>query len=191
MSLILSQMLSFGDSSLYDTIFKTILQLPECVGDSTWGCINGYMPHDFIYALFIPHIVLLIFLFIATKGIGHRGLESLLGIGVYIFIIYSGWYALFANLTMLWMVVSLFIASFYFFWGRIVHPTRSRELFKLGFDSAKKSKEKRKREDALRRDISYLRSQLEEARRRGRTEEIKNISTQLTKRELELRELQR
>ncbi len=186
-----AQVASLGESSLYDMIFNTILQLPECVGDATWGCVNGSLPHDFIYALFIPHIVLLIFLFIATKGIGHKGLEALLGIGVYVFIIYSGWYAFFANLTLLWLIVSLFIAGFYFFWGRIIHPTRSKELFKIGFNQAKKSKEKKMEEQALKSDITYLKKQLAEARKRHRTDEIKTLSEELTRREMQLRELLR
>ncbi|UCG95727.1 MAG: hypothetical protein JSV92_01615 [archaeon] len=191
MSLMLAQTVSLTELNLYDLIFKTILKLPQCQGDATWGCINGVFAHDFIFAFFIPHLVLLIFLFIATKGIGHKGLEALLGIGVYIFIVYSGWYAFFASLTIIWMIVSLFIASFYFFWGRIVHPTRSRELFKMGYERAKKSKEKRLTEEALISDIKYLERQLNEARRGRRTEEIKAISEELTKRRMQLKELQR
>ena len=85
----MAQVFNFAESNLYDLIFKNILQLPDCSGGANWGCVNGFFPHDFIYGLLIPHIILLIFLYIATKGIGHKGLESLLGIGAYIFIVYS------------------------------------------------------------------------------------------------------
>ena len=180
-----------ADLDLYNLIFKTVLQLPDCTGKATWGCVNGVFPHDFIYGLLIPHIILLIFLFIASKGIGHKGLEMLLGVGVYIFIVYSGWYPIFASLSIFWLILSIFIASFYFFWGKILHPVRSRELFKLGYIKAKKSAEKVKRIEALKSDIAYLRRALEKAKKSGSKEEIETLAKELTKKELELRELMR
>jgi len=191
MSIMLAQAMSIGGLNIYDIIFKTILQLPMCIGGSGWGCITGDISHDFIYGLFIPHVVLILFLFVATRGLGHKGLETLLGIGVYVFIIYSGFYPFFATLTLMWLVISLFIAGFYFFWGRVIHPTRSKELFKLGFLQAKNKAERRKTEQALRSDIEYLRKELERARKAKDKESIKSISNALTERELQLRELER
>ncbi|MCD6477418.1 MAG: hypothetical protein J7K87_00225 [Candidatus Aenigmarchaeota archaeon] len=191
MPLELAQAMTVGGLNLYDLIFKSILQLHQCMGGSGWGCITGDLAHDFVYTLFIPHVVLILFLFIATRGLGHRGLETLLGIGVYVFIIYSGWYPFFATMTLLWLVISLFIAGFYFFWGRVIHPTRSRELFRLGFIQAKQKAERRKTEQALREDIEYLKKELEAARKENDRESIKAISRALTERELQLRELER
>ena len=192
MSVMLAQAISLGDLNLYDLIFKTILQLPQCTSDGTWGCINGVFAHDFIYGLFLPHIVILIFLYLGVKSVPHRGIGSLLGIGIYTFIIYSGWYALLSSLTIFWIILTIFITGFYFFFGRIFHPSRSDQIFKLAYGKAKSGAEKRKTEQSLVSDIAFLKKRLKDARKSGLTsDEIKELAKQLTARELQLRELQR
>ena len=189
--MILAQAIDLTSLNLYDLIFKTILQLPTCTGGGEWGCINGVFAHDFIYGLFLPHIIILIFLYLGIKNMPHRGIGSLLGIGIYTFIVYSGWYSLFASFTIFWIMLTIFITGFYFFFGRIFHPARSDQIFNMTYKKVKESTEKRKLEEALRSDIAYLRKQLNEARRRGRTKEIETLSKELTRKELELRELMR
>lgn len=187
MSVMLAQAISLGGLNLYDLIFKTILQLPECTGGDGWGCINGVFAHDFIYGLFLPHIVILIFLYLGIKSVQHRGIGSLLGIGLYTFIVYSGWYAFFASLTLFWIVLTIFITGFYFFFGRIFHPARSDQIFNIAYKKAKDSGERKKMERTLREDILYLKKQLNKAKGENR----KVISEELTKKELQLRELER
>lgn len=183
----LAQVGSLNGFNLYDLIFRTILQLPECTGDGTWGCINGVFAHDFIYGLFLPHIIILIFLYLGIKSVPHRGIGSLLGIGIYTFIIYSGWYAFFSSLTIFWIILTIFITGFYFFLGRIFHPARSDQIFNIAYKKAKEGKERKKIESALRSDIVYLKKQLSKAK----GEDRKSISEELTKKELQLRELER
>ncbi len=186
--MMLAQTLSFGGIDLQELIFKTILQLPQCSGSSEWGCVNGVFAHDFIYGLFLPHIIILIFIYLGIKSVQHTGIGTLLGIGIYTFIVYAGWYPLFASLTIFWLILTIFITGFYFFFGRIFHPSRSEQIFKLAYKKAKDSGSKRKTEDALRHDISYLKKQLRSARSQS---EKKEIAKELTKREMQLRELLR
>ncbi len=180
-----------SESFLYDLIFKTIFKLPECTHGQEWGCINGVYSHDFIYGLFLPHIIIIIFIYLGTSSLKHKGIATLFGIGIYTFIVYSGWYSLFASLSMFWIVLTLFITGFYFFFGRIFHPSRSNMVFDLVYKKTRESVEKRKRKEALISDIRYLKKKLEKARKIGDTEAIKSISEELTKKELELRELMR
>lgn len=122
------------NSNLYDLIFKTILKLPMCSGPaggfwSGWGCIMGpqNFSHDFIIALLIPHIIILIFIFLAARGLEHGGLSTLFGLSIYIFIVYSGWYPIFAQLTLLWLVATIFISTYFFIVGKFFPPSKIQE----------------------------------------------------------------
>lgn len=131
--------------NLYDLIFKTILGLSECSGgwwgaESFWsflspgkvGCITGDPSHDIIFSLFLPHVILIFFLYLAFRQLGHRGIESLLGVGAYIFIIQMGWYPAFADLTIFWLMIVLVTGIWWFIVGKIISPAKSSSLFSLG-----------------------------------------------------------
>lgn len=145
-------MMSSGDLNLYDLIFKTFLQLPDCMREGSWGCINGVFAHDFVYALLLPHIVLLIFIFGASRIGEHKGLATLLGIAIYIFIIYGGYYAIFASFTLFWLALSIFISAGLFIMGKIINPAKAQSIYGL----IKNQRSKR----VLREEIHRLENQL-------------------------------
>ena len=187
--MMLAQAISFGDLSLFDLIFKTILQLPQCSAGATWGCVTGVnFAQDFIYGVFLPHIVILFFLYLAIRTVQHAGIGMLIGIGIYTYIVYSGLYPLFASLTMFWLVLTIFLTSFYFFFGKVIHPTRSNQIFNLFYKKTRSGAEKRKIERSLEQDIGYLRKELKNAKN---IDEKKSLREELTKKELELREIRR
>lgn len=117
-------------ADLYDFIFKTILQLPRCTGGGDWGCLTGDFSHDFIISLLLPHIIILIFIYGASQGLGHKGLSSLFGLGIYTFVIYSGWYPLFATFTLFWLVIAIVISFYFFIVGKIFPPAKTESIQK-------------------------------------------------------------
>lgn len=123
-------------SFLYELIFKTILQVPQCGPGGGWGCLTGNFSHDFIYALLLPHIVLLVFLYIVSRTElifqKHTGLGTLFGLGVYIFIVYSGWYAFLASWLVIWLALTIVLAFGYFFLGKIISPSLTKGRFEIG-----------------------------------------------------------
>lgn len=137
---------------LYDLVFKTILQLQRCTGPtegfwSGWGCLTGEFSHDFIISFLLPHIIILIFLFLSVKSLSrhHQGLSTLLSMAIYIFIVYSGWYPLFAKLTLLWLVMSIIFSTYMFVVGKLIPPTKTEQLAKV-LDKKKKEKEEKNKQ---------------------------------------------
>ena len=123
------------NADLYDFIFKELLKLSRCTGSlegfwSGWGCITGEFSHDFIISLLLPHIIILIFIFGTSRGLSseHRGLGTLLGLAIYIFIVYSGWYAIFAKFTLLWLVLTIFFSFYVFVVGKAFPPSKALQL---------------------------------------------------------------
>lgn len=117
---------------LYNLLFKVFLGMPDCGMGGGWGCITGEFTHDFIFSLFLPHVVLAVFLFIVFRNFGHAGLETLLGIGGYIFIVQMGWYPLFASLTLFWLLLVIVMGMYFFIVGKIFPPGKSGALFQAG-----------------------------------------------------------
>lgn len=105
--------------------------------------MTGVFTHDFIFALFIPHIVLIFFLFISFRQLGHKGIETLLGIGAYIFIIQIGWYPIFATLTVWWMVIAIVTGFYFFIVGKIISPGKTSSVFQAGKSAGSWIKKKR------------------------------------------------
>lgn len=128
---------SLLQGSLYDILFKQILGLSQCTGMGKYqfGCLTGDIAHDFLFGLFLPHIVILIFLYLFSdwahlRTRHHAGLGTLLGIGAYIFIIYIGWYSIIALWGMWWLAVGIVLGFFNFLWTRVIHPTKTGEVMK-------------------------------------------------------------
>ena len=149
------------DVNLYDFIFKTILQLPRCVSStagfwSGWGCIIGpqNFAHDFIISLLLPHIIILIFIYGTSRGLlsEHSGLGTLFGLSIYIFVVYSGWYAIFAKFTLLWLVLTIFFSFYVFVVGKIFPPSKSLQLSNMFAN--------KKSERALKARISSIEAEL-------------------------------
>ena len=78
---------------------------------SAQGPINALF-----FLFFLPTIFLLVFLYIGISNITtHRGLNLLISIAVYIFIIVEGLYPLVINLGLLWIVIIIIIGFFSLF----------------------------------------------------------------------------
>ena len=175
---ILAQIMDLTGLNLYDIIFRVILQMPECARDATWGCVSGVFAHDFTYGLFLPHIVLIIFIFGAAQFGAHKGMSTLLGMGIYVFIVYSGWYPLFASLTLFWLVISIVMSTFFFISGKIISPAKAETLGKL----ASTSKRKRMLKEEIRRIENQLRRHGIDAKERAALQTaLHNAQSELSK----------
>jgi len=122
-------------------VFEEILQINPTL------LVNYPIVQDqVVYLLFIPHIILFLFLFgFALAITSHRGLQYLVGLGSYVYIVYSGLYGktLVGIFLPFWQLL-IFLGLFFFIGSRIVHPSRVREIFELGKGVASKATEKRK-----------------------------------------------
>lgn len=161
------------EGSLYNLIFKQILGLSACrgTGGLQFGCLTGDIVHDFIFALFLPHVIIVIFLFLFSDWAHlrehHKGLSSLLGIAAYVFIIYAGWYSIIATLGMWWLALGIALSFFNFLWTRVLHPTKSTEMLKAAKDLGGKigeSMSKSKKLRILRERQQKLENLLQRAR---------------------------
>lgn len=123
---------------LHTLIFKQLLGLQRCMGPEGWGCITGEFTHDFVFSLFLPHIILAVFLFLAFKNLKHKGLEALVGIGAYIFILQMGWYPMFASLTLVWLAGAILLGFFYFVVGKFISPGKGKAHYKAGKELRKR-----------------------------------------------------
>ena len=97
-------------------------------------------PQDrLFYLIFIPHLLLMIFIFMfadnaARIGGGlHKGIRALIGIGAYMSIIFMGWYGSFIApiFVGLWQML-LALAFISFIAARFLHPTQAKELMAYG-----------------------------------------------------------
>ena len=56
----------------------------------------------------------------------------MLSTGIYVFIVYNGWYAMIASLSMFWLTITIFISLFYFILPIIVHPSVTKQRYEIG-----------------------------------------------------------
>jgi len=122
-------------ASLFDLIFTTILRInPQFVAQYTT------LQDQILYLLFIPHVILLLFIYFLAVGVvgrvvgQHRGMQYLVSLAVYAYVILSGLYGntlvpLFVN----WFIIAIGIGLIVFLISIVIHPARGRQL--LGFAS--------------------------------------------------------
>lgn len=151
--------------TIFDLIFKDILQISPTI-------ISKYpaLQDQILYLIFIPHVLLLLFVYALSIGIvgrivkEHRGLRYLVGLAAYAFIILGGWYGsflipLFVNFFMIGVILALIV----FFVSIIVHPARGPSIFKffglIGGYAGKRRTESKK-EDTLRKRLEVIDDQL-------------------------------
>ncbi len=90
-----------------------------------------------LYLLFIPHIVLLMFIAAFSKSVvsrmlgAHTGFKYLVSIAIYIFFILSGWYGRLTGILVNWLLVSLLIAFVIFMMSILWHPSATGMGLKL------------------------------------------------------------
>ncbi len=146
----------------YELVFEMIFRVPECPVGEGWGCLTGDLSHDLIFSLFLPHIILLIFLFMITRKLpgdgNHGGLQILFGIGAYVFIVYTGIYGILTYWLVVWMAITLFVGFLSFFTDKIFGSPSQRKLLgkKVG-EYMKKSNDKREALRHIQQDIDDLR----------------------------------
>lgn len=112
-------------SELYTLLFEGFLKLQECGGSQSWGCFNNEFQHDFVFALFLPHVVLIAFFYMAFRGLGNKGIEALLAVGGYMFLITMGWYPMYATLTIIWMAGAILLSFYFFVMAQWIHPAKT------------------------------------------------------------------
>ncbi|MBI4017877.1 MAG: hypothetical protein HY366_02950 [Candidatus Aenigmarchaeota archaeon] len=157
-----------------DILFKAVLKVPDCTASSRYGCITGNPSHDLIFAFFVPHVVLLLYLFIISRSMHifqiNKALGTLFGLASYITIVYTGWYGRLAALLFWWLGLTIFLTLLYFFLTKIFHPSESEARFKIGeavgekiSEGREKSKRKsdlQKRKRELEREIPSLETRI-------------------------------
>lgn len=162
-----------GGGEVYDTLFRDILKVPDCFGNNTYGCLTGDLQNDLIFALIVPHVVLLIYLYgisrfpLITRM--HKGLGTLFGATVYLILVYTGWYGILANLLVWWIALTIGISLFLFMFGRLVHPEATGARLDIGRAIGRRITEPRQRERDVERLEAYIRD-LERRRRRVENE---------------------
>ncbi len=151
-------------NGLEQLIFQTILQInPSLLSQYTT------LQDQILYLLFIPHIILFIFIFgfMTVLGGAHRGLRYLVGIGAYAFIILSGWYGNpLVGLFIVWWQILLVLAVVFFIGSKIIHPTRVTEIFGIGKKITGKLTEKSKLSKKLEKQIKSIKRQIRALERR-------------------------
>ena len=135
------------------------------------GLLSQYhtMADRLFYLIFIPHIVLIIFIYVfadsaARMGGGiHMGMRTLIGLATYITIVFTGWYGtllvpIFVNIWQMMVILGLvaFIGS------RFLHPGRAAEMMALGKMAGEKITEKGKIRKKLEHDRDALRRMIRE-----------------------------
>ncbi len=137
--------IDLSNIDLMQIIFEQILKVQP----------TGNFQADFLNLIFFPHIVIAIWLFLISKAPifykGHKGLGILLSVGIYVFIIYYGWYSVIASLSVFWLGATIFISFFYFIFPKIVHPSVTSSRMKLGESVMKNINEKREITKAIER----------------------------------------
>ncbi len=109
---------------LFTVVFEQFLRIsPQLI--SKYPTVQDQL----LYLILIPHAILILFLIAFGRGmvgraIGqHKGLNILISVIAYVYIIWSGWYGtLLVPLTIGWFYIALVITLFVFFISIIWHP---------------------------------------------------------------------
>jgi hypothetical protein len=145
-------------SPIEQTILVKILQISSSL-------LSKYStPQDrLLWLIFIPHILLFIFIWvfadnIASLGGGvHKGMRMLVAIAAYITIIAAGWYGtiLVPIFIGLWQMI-LILALVAFVGSRFLHPARAKEMMALGKVIGEKVTEKGKIRKQLEKQLETV-----------------------------------
>ena len=187
-------------SEIAEMIFFDIFKLEA----GTVASAGYSLPNQIINLLIIPHIVLFIFLFSATKFVARTissGIQKLLMLGLYLFIVINGWYAAFASLSQFWMFLLLGASAvFFFIGGRIAKPSDVERLSgwagkvsnKVSDVGGFKERQLAKQEfEDLKKIINDERIALNNARQAGRLDVAAQIQSNIDKYMIRYTELQR
>ena len=152
---------------LFQVIFEQILKIdPNIISNYTT------LQDQFLYLILIPHVVLLLFIYAFSRGFvnrfitgGHIAFSYLLGIVVYIYIVWSGFYGGFlVSFLATWLYIAVGIALFVFLISIFWHPAAGKVggalIGKIFSTVAEKTVGKEKERDKLEREIRALDRQI-------------------------------
>lgn len=122
-----------------------------------------------LWLIFIPHIVLFIFIWIFADNVAkmgggtHTGIRALVGIAAYVTIVFTGWYGtmLVPIFVGLWQLI-LILALVSFVMARFIQPARAKEFMALGRVVGEKVGEKEKTRKALEHERDSLRKMIQQ-----------------------------
>ncbi len=175
--------IEISEEALYEIFFRTILQVPDCVRDEAWGCLRGEIGHDLIFSFFLPHVILFIFIYILMdKGLPgvaseHGGIKMLFGLGVYIFVIYAGFYGILAAFLVHWLFFTVVIGMIYFFAAKFLpSPSTAAGIGKKVGGYLKKPMDREKKLRKINKDIEEVKKLM---RRNPENEKLAQLMAEL------------
>ncbi len=129
------------------------------------------MEDKVLYLLLIPHVILFLFIFAVSRSVvlkvvgEHKSFQYLLGIVIYIYLVYSGLYGtMLVPLFLNWLYIALFIGLFVFLISVIIHPARGAQLVRLGGQLGKSVRKhtigKEKEREDLEKELNFVRKRL-------------------------------
>lgn len=144
-------------SDLAELVLKTILKVPECTGTNQYGCVTGILQHDLLFALFVPHVILLLYLYLISRGTyifrDNKALGTLFGLAVYITLVYTGWYGILASWLIWWLAITVVFSFGYFFLTKIFAPAETGARYALGREWGRRSEERREERTEREREV--------------------------------------
>lgn len=154
-------------SPIEQLIFVEVLKISSKV-------LSDYpqMQDKLLYLIFIPHILLIIFIWIFADSVArigggiHTGIRALVAIGTYIFLIFAGWYGtwIVPIFVGLWQII-LVLALITFVASRFIHPARAKEMMALGKVMGEKVTEKGKIRKKLEHERDAVKRMIKEIER--------------------------
>jgi hypothetical protein len=130
--------------------------------------------NQLLYLLLIPHVILILFLYIFADSVArmgrtggtHKGLFYLVGIVSYLYLVLGGWYGsiLVPIFIGLWQLI-IALALFAFVFSRFIHPARAGEMLALGKAIGGKLVEKERTKKRIEAEIKATDRMLREVER--------------------------
>jgi hypothetical protein len=122
-----------------------------------------------LWLVFIPHVLLVIFIFLFADniarigGVKHMGIRTLVAVAAYVTIIFTGWYGTYIVpwfINIWYMVLALAIIGFVV--SRFLHPARAKEFMALGKVVGEKFGEKEKVRKKLEHERDTLKRMIQQ-----------------------------
>jgi len=145
---------------LITIIFENILKI-----DPTLLSKYVSVEDQIIFLIFIPHIVLFLFIFgfMRVMAPGHKGLQYLVAIASYVYLLSQGIYGkILIPLFNTYLTVSIFLGLGFFVLSRLFfHPAQASEVASVARAAASKLTERGKKEKHLEAEIRSLTRQID------------------------------
>ena|SRR3989344_1334357 len=148
--------------SIIDIVLRDILKISPTL-------ISKYptVQDQLLYLILIPHVLLIIFILAFSRGFvgrfisGHHGLNYLVSIVLYIYLIYAGWYgSILVSLFSQFLYLALAIGIIVFFINFIWHPARLPMTGKLLQEAGSLLSEKTIGKEKIRKEIGRIGKQI-------------------------------